>query len=548
MTPGARREGESRTAVLGLRRAVRAFFRLKWHLLFGGLRGSTQQRIQTGLALVASLVIGCIAAIFLLATGRGFDQADDLIVVLLPLTVLGLGLLSAATGVEATIDPRHLATEPLTRTELGLGLLASAVVGPAAVLAALSGAGVLLGWGEGGALGWSLTALAVLAWWATLLLFSRTTANLLGAVASSRFRQFAQFAASGSALLAWVVVQLLSRDATRWDPGRWRSLADVARWSPPGQIGEAFGALDRPAAALGHLLLGISWLPLLAWASIATTTRLAHASPRPSTVSDKVVSRPAGLRSGPRALLGRGPVGALTARTLTTKVRTPRQAVNTLTALVVGAGVLVLGPILEGGSPEPRTVLLGGLLHFAVLFDGNNAYGMDGPALWLEVTSGADARVLVAGKVRASLAVMALPALLVPVGLAALSGGWEWLPAAWLIAIGSLMASAGVAVASASWAPVALPDSPNPLASGDAGQGCVAGLMLGVGMLALAAITAPVAVPVFLASSRSTLLTTGAALLAPVVGALALWGCVALSRSRIRGREAELVQLVTPAR
>ena len=533
---------------LGLWRTVRAFQRLKWHLVVGGLRGGTQQRIQTGLAVLASLVIGVIAAVVLSALGRSFDQADLVIVVLLPLTVLGLGLLSAATGVEATIDPRHLATEPLTRSELGIGLLASAIVGPASLLAMLSGLGVLLGWGGAGLAGWVLAAAAVLGWWATLLLFSRTTANLLGAIASSRFRQFAQFAASGSALVAWLAVQLLTQDATDWPPGRWQALADVASWTPPGQLGQVLGSLDRPTDALVHLLLGLSWLPLLVWASIASTTRLAHGAPRASAVSDRVVPRPAGLRTGARGLLSRGPVGAVAARTLTTKVRSPRQAVNTLTALVVGAGVLVIGPILDGGSPDPRTVMLGGLLHFAVLFDGNNAYGMDGPALWMEVTSGADARVLTRAKVTSSIAVMAVPALVVPVALAALSGGWEWLPAAWLIAVGSLLASAGAAVASASLAPVALPDSPNPLASGDAGQGCVAGVMLAAGMLALAAVTAPVGIAVFLASSRSTVLTTAAALLAPVVGALALWGCMAISTGRLRGREAELIQLVTPAR
>ena len=533
---------------LGLGRTLRAFVRLKWHLLVGGLRGGTQQRIQTGLAVLAAVLFGVAAALVLAALGHSFDQADQVVVVLFPLTVLGLGLLSAATGVEATIDPRHLATEPLTGTELGLGLLVSAVVGPASLLALLGGAGVLVGWGGPGLAGWVLAALAVVGWWVTLLVFSRTTANLLGAIASTRFRQFAQFAASGSALLAWLAIQLLTRDATDWPPDRWQTLADVASWTPPGQLGQVLANLDRPATALAHLLLGLSWLPLLVWASIVSTTRLAHGAPRPSAVSDRVVSRPAGLRTGARGLLRRGPVGAIAARTLTTKVRTPRQAVNTLTALVVGAGVLVIGPILEGGSPDPRTVMLGGLLHFAVLFDGNNAFGMDGPALWMEVTSGADAKVLIWAKVTASIAVMALPALIVPVALAALSGGWEWLPAAWLIAVGSLLASAGVAVASASLAPVALPDSPNPLASGDAGQGCVAGLMLAAGMLALAALTAPVAVAVYFASSRSTLLTTAAAAAAPVVGALALWGCTAISRARLRGREAELIQLVTPSR
>ena len=56
-------------------------------------------------------------------------------------------------------------------------------------------------------------------------------------------------------------------------------------------------------------------------------------------------------------------------------------------------------------------VIVGGVLHFAVLFDGNNAFGMDGPAIWCEVAAGADGGVLVRGKVMSSLMVMTLPAL-----------------------------------------------------------------------------------------------------------------------------------------
>jgi ABC-2 type transport system permease protein len=537
-----------RGATLGLPRVAVAFARLKWHLLRGGLRGSTQQRVQTVLAAVVALVFGLLAAFVLFSIGREAVAADDIVVVLLPVSVLAMGVLSAATGVEATVDPRHLAGEPLTRSELGVGMLVSAAVGPAAILALLAGVGLAAGWGGAGPVGGAVLITAVLAWWATLLLFSRTTANLLGAVASGRFRQVAQLVASGSALAIWFAAQILVRHTRGWDAARWEMLADVAARTPPGQIARAVTALDRPGAALVHLLLGVSWLPALAWASVASTHRLAFAAPRPGSGLPRAAHRPAGLRSGPLRLLPTGPVAAMTARTLTTKLRTPRQSVNTVTALLVGAGIFFVGPLLDGGTPDPRVVLVGGLLHFAVLFDGNNAYGMDGPAIWLEVTSGADAAVLIRGKVAASMLVMGLPALVLPVAMASMSGGWRWLPAAWLIAAGSLLAASGVSVANASLAPVALPDSPNPLAAGDTGQGCAAGAILGIGTLVLAVVSAPVAALVVVATWSGVLPATAAALSAPVVGALVLWGGMAVARSRIKGQEAELVQKVTPAR
>lgn len=532
----------------GLVRAVLALVSLKWHLLLGGLRGSGQQRVQTIVAAAVATLGGALTALVLASVGNGSGSADDIVPVVLLVAVALLGLLSAATGVESTIDPRKLAGEPLTPLELAAGLLAAAAVGPGACFAVLAGIGLLLGWAGGGVVGWLIAVLVVLCWWATLVLVSRTAANLLGAVASGRYRQVAQAVATGAALAAWLVTQIVARFTGDWDSERWSSLSDVAAWTPPGQLGLALAAVDRPGTAAVHLLLGVSWLPLLVWVSVASTQRLTYSSPRPGPDRSARGAQPAGMRTGLRGLLPAGPAGAFAVRTLTTKLRTPRQAVNTVTALVIGAGVFLIGPLIDGGSPDPRMVLVGGVLHFAVLFDGNNGFGMDGPPLWMEVASGADARVLVRGKAMASLSVMALPAVLLPTGLAALSGGWEWLPAAWAIAAGSLLAATGVSVASASLAPVALPDSPNPLASGDTGQGCVAGLVLTAGMVVLVLVSMPVAIPVALLSDRSTLLATLVAAAAPLVGVGVLAGGAAIARTRLARAEAELVQKVTPAR
>src|SRR5690606_6507386 len=114
------------------------------------------------------------------------------VVLLLPVSVLAVGLLSSATGVEATIDARHLASEPIGRWSLGVGLLAAAVVGPPALLAGLAGIGIVIGWSSGGVLGLLVVCGAVAAWWATLVVISRTATNLLGVLATTRFRQLAQ--------------------------------------------------------------------------------------------------------------------------------------------------------------------------------------------------------------------------------------------------------------------------------------------------------------------------------------------------------------------
>ncbi len=495
---------------------------------------------------MVSTLLGLLAGALLASFGRGAAVADDLLVVLLPAVVLGAGILAAATGVEATLDPRHLVTEPVGRLGLGLGMLAAAAIGPPSLLALGAGLGIVVGWSDS-VERVLVAAVAVVAWWATLLVFSRALANTLGALASGRFRHVAQLSATLAALAIWALSQIVARDPAGWDDRRWGGLARLAAWTPPGQLGRAVTVTDTPATSLGHLALGASWLPLLVALSVASTWRLATSAPRPGGSGRVRVASGEPQRWLRRVLPGT-PAGVLARRTLRTKLRTPRQSVNTATAIAVGAGVFFLGPLLGGGAIDPRLVVAGGLIHIAVLFDGNNAYGMDGAQLWIDVAAGADAGVLVRAKVLSSLVVMLPVALVVPVGLAALSGGWAWVPAGWLIGIGSVLGAAGVAVASAALAPVAMPDSPNPLAAGDTGQGCVAGLMLSASVLVLALATAPLALVVLWASTRSPALTAAVSLAAPLAGAALLWGGESVARARLAGREPRLVELVTPAR
>lgn len=541
-------------------RAVRSIVSLKWALLVGGMRGSRQNRVQLSISILLSSVFGLAAVVLLASLGRTSAISGDALVVVLATTTLVVGMFAATTGVEASLDPRQLAAEPLSTTQLALGMLASVVVGPPAILAALSGLGLFLGWRSPG-IPSDVTLIAVIViWWITLLLFSRTVANVIGAWATGRFRRLAQGGAVAAALLGWVVANTLVGSQDQWNPQGLHTISRIAALSPPGRLAYAVTATGGRAVVMS-LAIGASWLPLLLWASIVSTRRLVVVPPAQAdsatmrqgsaglygfftTITDGWARR-RGRQDG-RQEDGSRRTAAVARRTLVTKVRTPRQSVNTVTALVVGGGVLVLGPLLDGGVGDPRSVMLGGMLQFAVLFDGNNSFGVDGPAIWAEVHSGADAGDLVRAKVMSSVVTIGPFALLIPLLLAVIGNAWQWLPAAWFLAIGAVTSAAGVAVVMASVAPVAMPLSANPLAAGDTGQGCLAGVMLGVGVISLMALTAPFVAAVYLVSAHSTIIATAIAALVPLGGISVMIAGIRLAERRLRGNEAALVDKVTP--
>lgn len=551
-------------------RPIRAILKLKWALVVGGAKGSFQNKLQLVISVTVSFALGAAAMIGLATLGQATSVASDMIIVILVGTAAGMALLSAATGVEASLDPRQLASEPLSAPQLGIGMLLSAVVGPSALLAFLSGVGIFLGWRSGQVLNDLMLLAVVLAWWATLILMSRATANMLGMWATGRFRQLAQAGAATAGLAGWFISHLISRYQDRWNAEGLRVLAKYARFSPPGQLGVAVG-LDGTEAALA-LMLGVSWLPLLVWLSITSTRRLITVPPvitegRSSRRNRR--RRQAGVEIDPSLTAGApdtaqlaglwralgfivrirpGPVGAIARRSVITKIRTPRQLVNTLTALIVGGGALLIGSLLDGTVEDQRTVLMGAMVQFAVLFDGNNSFGVDGSPIWSEVVTGADGHTLVRAKVLASLVTVAPFAVLLILALTVASGGWVWVPAALMLAVGALTSSAGVAAATSTYAPVAMPASANPLAAGDAGQGCVASITLAVGMVVLIAVAGPFLVGEYFVSSRSVILSTVIAAVAMAAGIGVMHLTVSFAGRFLDRREPALVEKVTPRR
>ncbi len=532
---------------------VRGIVALKWNLLRNGLRGSTQLRLQTVLSVVFSTVGGVVAFALLAGLGRSFSSSASAVVVVLPVVVLATGLLAAAAGVESTVDVRMVASLPVSPSSMSTGVLVGALVGPPAILGAASGLGLAVGFGGGGPASWAVLALAVVVWWATLVLVSRTAADSVGALASGRWRVTAQFLSAFGAVGLWLLLQVGSQVVRGWNGGRWMDEADRWAWTPPGQIGRALAAVaDRPGAALLHLSAAVVWLPLLWWLHRLVTARLATTAPRDGGPG-RATRRSTGVRTGVLRWLPSGRVGTLTARTLRTKFRSPREAVNTIVALLLGVGALGALPFISSADGlvelgDGRLVLTAGLLHFAVLFEGNNAYGYDGPPLWSEVAAGADGRALSRSKALTSVVVITPAALVLVLLLAATSGGWAWLPAGLLLVLGSILLATAASVLSAAIAPFSLPDSPNPLAAGDAGQGCLAGSVLAGGMVVLTLVSLPVALAVLWGASQGPGTTAAVAVAAPVLGAVLLVAALAGADRLLTGREPELVAKVTPAR
>lgn len=529
--------------------SIRSIISLKWALLIGGARGSGQSRIQLLVSMVASVLFGLAAIALFLGLGGTSEVSDDTLVIVLAATTLGVGMFAATTGVETTLDPRQLAAEPLSTARLAIGMLASAVIGPPAVLAGLSGLGIFLGWrGRGGSSDAILVAVVVI-WWVSLVLFSRTVANLMGAFAVGRFRRLAQTGAILGPLVGWFVVNLIMENQDNWNSAGLATVARIASFTPPGRLAMAF--TEGGSETVGAVLAGISWLPLLVWGSVVSTGRLIVTPPSLADASSMRSGR-SGLYGWFDALLrpARGigdsrRVRALTKRSLVTKVRNPRQSVNTLAALVVGGGVMVLGPLIDGGIGDQRTVMLGGMLQFAVLLDGMNSLGNDGPGLWIEIQAGADARDLIRAKVLDSIVTIGPFALVITLVLAAIGGAWQWLPAAWLLAAGAVISAAGLAVVTSSTAPVAMPVGSNPFAAGGVGQGCLAGIMLAVAVAVLLVLTAPFVGAVYLVSSRSVIWATVLAAVVPVAAVGVAMVAMRVAEQRLAGNEAALVDKVT---
>lgn len=522
---------------------VVGFARLRWRLLRGAIRRGGTDQVGAVLSIVASGVAGTGGAVVMFAIGRHEEYPSLLVLVAvgLVLAIIGFGVVA---GVTQPIDPRVIATEPLHDRERSVGLLAGAAFGPPGLAGIALGLGLAAGSIRGPSALVPVT-LAVVGLLLSLLLAARTATNLLGLLIARRPRT-GQLVAGLGGLLFYGLFQFVPAAVADLDRSARADLAVALRWTPPGQLGHAIAiADDHPFRAIGHAALGGLWLVPLAIGFVVTSRTLAVAV---RSAGSTATREPGRFVTTIRRLCGAGPAGAIAWRSLVTRFRHPRTALETVTGAGVGLAA-VLAPALLRDDPGSGAVLVGGAVQIAVLFMAGNSFGNDGPAIAYEMLAGASPRVLATGKARSIVIVAAPLALLGPLLAAAITGEWQYLPAGFGVGIGGLLAGAGAAVVQSVLVPIAVPESDNPFAGGESGKGIMAAGLLIVVLLGLAIATIPVGIALFWALDRGRLgFVTAFGIAAIAVGWGVLRAAVTLSTRRLTGRDQSFVEAVTPAR
>jgi hypothetical protein len=525
-----------------MRRAIASFVRLRWRLWRGAIRHGGAEQVGAIVSTIASALVGFGGGAIVLVATRTAQRPDDLAVLICSLTLLAVVGFGVVAGISQPIDPRVIAVEPLSDRVRALGLLAATASGPPGLGGAVIG--VALGVGMTRVTtDLPVVVFAVVAWLLSLLLVARTATNLL-ALFANRFPRAGQLVVGLAALVVYGAFQFVPLMLGRLDADGRHRLADGLAWTPPGQIGRALGSPDD---RWWHLAAGSAWIPLLGL-TFAWSARELSLSIRRAGGLDTGNAERGALGRLARRWCGDGPDGAVAWRSILTRFRTPRTALETFTGAGVGMAAVLVPAIARDGAGS-GAVLVGGAVQLAVLFMAGNSFGIDGPALTHELLSGVDPAAIVRGKAR-SIAIVASPlALMGPVAAAAATDEWRYLVAGIGVGIGGLMAGTGAAVVQSAMVPIAIPDSDNPFAGGESGKGMVAALLLGVVLVCLAIVTVPVALALFWATDRGLVgLVTVFGALTVVVGRVVMRIGVLVATKRLAGRQPEFVSAVTPAR
>lgn len=521
---------------------VTTFARLRWRLFRGAFRHGGAEQVGAVLAVVASGIVGIGGSIAVLVAGRS-DEFRSLAVVIcvgLIVAVLGLGIVA---GVAQPVDPRVIAAEPITSRARAVGLLTAAAVGPPGLAGVLIGASLAIGMTHRAA-AVPVIVPAVVSWLASLVIIARTATNLL-ALLIARTPRLGQFVVGFGGLAFYGVFQFAPAAIARLDASERASLAASLRWTPPGQIGHAIAVADHSVLdATIHLVAGSAWLGLLWWAFVGSTERLAVAV---RSASQSIATEPNRIARWARRACGDGVVGAIAWRSLLVRVRTPRTAIETVTGAAVGLAAALV-PALTRDDPGSEAVLIGGAVQLAVLFMAGNSFGNDGPAVAYEILAGASPRDAARGKARSILIVAGPLAIVGPLAAAAITQKWQFLAAGFAVGIGALLAGVGAALVQSSLVPIAVPESDNPFAGGESGQGILAAALLVVVLLGLAIATVPLGLALLWAADRGrTGLVAAFAAAAVAVGWLARLGGIAFATRRLTGRDEAFLASVTPA-
>jgi ABC-2 type transport system permease protein len=452
-------------------------------------------------------------------------------------------------GTDETLDPQRLALLPLRPGQLLRGLLVAALLGVAPVATAIGLSGAVLGLAHD-ATAALLIAIAVAATLVLCVVASRTMIALLAPLLRSRRGRDLMVMTLALVVIVPQALRLFSADNSTTNVRHTFSvIAQRVRYSPFGWAG--FAASE---AGKGHTATAVGMLLLVAALIGALLVVWALSIPRAMTTAD-IATRTEKARSAlnanplyPRALvfLPRNRTGAVAAKELRYMARDPRRRGPLIAALILPA--FFLFRTLSNSHTRPGVATL--LALVAILPASGltlNQFGLDGAALWSTVVAGNDPAADLAGKNLARL-LLVVPLVAVPAtAAAAVTGGWGYLPLAIGVAPGLLGVVLAVGNLVSAWAPYALPDRKNPLAS-NPGQGCVGVVAAFSALLVDFIIMLPVfAVTIALLGQAPLAVATVVSIgFSSAYGAMAWWFGRRVAARRLWWRMPELLEAVSP--
>lgn len=346
------------------------FVRLKLALLAGSLRGDDRRRTGFVVSAVGATLFavgggGGLAAL------RGEDgpvAAGSVVIVYAALGLSWTLLPLVSFGTDETLDPLRLALFPLSRGRMFRGLLAGAVTGPWPLATLV----VLTGGAAGLAHGPVAVAVAVVAVPLTLVLYvaaSRACTTAMSNLLRSRRGRDVGMAVGLLIMFSVQSVSTMASTGVATSADAVSGAASVLRWLPPGMAAHAIAAAGtgRPGLALAELSAVAAVTALLLWAWMLALGRTLVTADASGQVGGQV----RWSRWSPASR-----TGAIAAKELRYAWRDPRRRMTWLSA--IGMTVILSLTSVTTGAFFP--IFMSAMV---VGVSGANAFGNDGPALWM---------------------------------------------------------------------------------------------------------------------------------------------------------------------
>jgi ABC-2 type transport system permease protein len=451
--------------------------RLKLRLLVNRAKSSKGGVVQVLVACLLALTVGGIGALLALAAGLAHNPQINRDVIVLGATAIALGwavLPLISFGSDESLDPARLVLFPLRKGPLMRGLLLTSFVGPAPATVVIIVMGAVIGYSSGIA-----TVVVIVAMGLLLALSAATARTLTTALAAGLTSRRGR-----DAMIVLVSVLALSIQGLRflhYSSDFIEHLVDILRWLPPGMLGQS--VID---ARNGDLLLAIVELVpaavliplLLGWWASALDRSMTVVTGGESKRRKHTEAGGLPLMFARLPFLDGRSWGAVAAKELRYVTREPRRKVTLVNSVLIGVGLPVYVAIRSGGESGSRAVLLATVSSYIAIIGSSNQFGLDGPAVWLDMVAGDTMRTVLVGK-NVAVALEVLPIVTV-VGafVAAVTGGWIYLPAAILLASAGLGVGLATADVISVRFPFKLPENRSPFAGSGGGQGCTRSLIL----------------------------------------------------------------------